>query len=143
MRLQAVPAGHTIARHAGGWVDITRFLLPDDFDDRSVLAALIGHEVYGSNHAGGAPATDPARHGPYWRDHVTPDSFDRVDVSTAEAELPACAEVQREVLAAQRVYRLRELGGEAVHDFGWVLWEFQEFVLLGPREVVLVIAAID
>jgi hypothetical protein len=143
MRLQAAPAGHNIVRHADGWVDITRFRLPDGADDRSVLAALIEHDVYGCDHAGGEPGSDPARHGPYWREAVTPESFDRVDVSTAVAELPACAEVEKEVLAAHRVYRLRELGGEAIHDWGWVLWEFQEFVLIGADEVVLVVAAID
>jgi hypothetical protein len=143
MNLQAAPAGHTIVRHANGWVDITRFTLPGDADDRSVLAALIAHDVYGCDHAGGEPGTDPARHGPYWRDLITPESFERVDVSTAEAELPASAEVQQAILAAQRVYRLRELGGEAVHDWGWVLWEFQEFVLIEADEVALVVAAID
>ena len=40
MRLQAAPAGHNIVRHADGWVDITRFRLPEGADDRTVLAAL-------------------------------------------------------------------------------------------------------
>lgn len=141
---QLATAGHTFARLADayGWVDITRFRLPGGTDDRAALAALIAHELYGSNHAGGEPGTDPARHGPYWRDRITPDSFDRVSTATAEAELPASADLHGYVSAATRVYRLRDLS-EAVHDWGWVLWEFQEFVLIGQDEVVLVIAAID
>lgn len=141
---QLASAGHTFARLADacGWVDITRFRLPGATDDRAALAALIAHELYGSNHAGGEPGADPERHGPYWRHRITPDSFDRVSAVTAEAELPASAELQQHLRAATRVYRLRDLS-EAVHDWGWVLWEFQEFVLIGPDEVVLVIAAID
>jgi hypothetical protein len=144
MTHQLAPAGHTFVRLADthGWVSVTRFRLPGKIDDRSAIAALIEHDLYGSDHAGGEPGADPARHGPYWRALITPDSFDRVDASTAQAELPASTELREHLHTAQRVYRLRDLS-EAVHDWGWVLWEFQEFVLIGQDEVTLVIAAID
>lgn len=32
-------------------------------------------------------------------------------------------ELYRSLRAANRVYRLRDLGDDALHDWGWVLWE--------------------
>jgi hypothetical protein len=41
--------------------------------------------------------------------------------------------------------RLKDLGKEALHEFGWVLHDFHELVLLNPaaRCLELVVAAID
>lgn len=42
-------------------------------------------------------------------------------------------------------YRLKDLGKEALHDWGWVIHDFHELVLLDPvaRCPHLVVAAID
>ncbi|WP_442023322.1 hypothetical protein [Nocardia sp. 2YAB30] len=47
--------------------------------------------------------------------------------------------------ASRAVYRLRDLGESALHDWGWVLWEFQELVLIDRTAgtLALVVAAID
>ncbi len=160
---QLAHAGHTFVNFSNGtyrWVDITRFRLPDNTsDDRAALAALIEHELYGSDHAGGDPGADPVRHGPYWRDRITPDGFDLIDAGAAESLLYAWSrreeeppeavraglerEVYQPLRAADRVYRLRDLGEGAQHDWGWVLWEFEELVLIGPTDLTLVVAAID
>ncbi|MFS8100009.1 hypothetical protein LFM09_23050 [Lentzea alba] len=151
MATQLAPAGHhliTLANYQR--VDVTRFQ-HDATDDRSALAALIEHELYGHNHAGGEPGDDPTRHGPYWRDRITVDSFEPVDAAAAERQLRrwanGTAELDREVYGplrvAKSVYRLRELADHAVHDWGWVLWDFQEFVLAGDGTLTLVVAAVD
>ncbi|MFI6097927.1 hypothetical protein ACIA8G_20400 [Lentzea sp. NPDC051213] len=162
MTHQLAHAGTTFVNFSNGtyrWVHITRFRIPAVADDSSALAALIEHELYGNNYAGGDPGDDPTRHGPYWRDRVTPAVFDLVGGDTAESRLRAwarqekdppetvSADLEREVFqplrAAERVYRLRDLGDDALHDWGGVLWEYEEHVLIGPALLTLVVAAID
>jgi hypothetical protein len=145
MTLRLAPATHSFVRlaEADEWVDMICFRLHGNAGDRAVLAELVEHELYGCDYAGGAPGADPARHGPYWRHRIAVDSFDRVGLGTAEAELPTCAELHQHLSRAERVHRLRELGADSVHDWGWVLYEFQEFVLIGQDEVTLVVSAID
>jgi hypothetical protein len=144
------------------WVDIKRFALPAPApDDASILAALIDHEVYGDNYAGGDPGSDPERHGPYWRDRITPACYDPVDADSVERQVRFWAEqyaplpeqvrpeLQREVYgplhAVDRVYRLRDLGRDAFHDWGWVLGEFHECALIDDARgtLALVVAADD
>ncbi|WP_433202627.1 hypothetical protein ACQP00_32685 [Dactylosporangium sp. CS-047395] len=144
------------------WVDVLRFPLPDPApDDRAVLAFLIGHRLYGTGYAGGEPGGDPGRHGRYKRECITVESFEPVAADAAERWLrgwsvqwaPLAAAIseglEREVYAplraAGRVFRLRELGDQAVHDAGWLLTEFHELVLLdrAAGALVLVVAAED
>lgn len=138
------------------WVDIQRFRggAPGD-----VLAALIGHELFGCDYAGGDAGEDPRRHGPYWRERITPDSYDRVDAADAEQRLRVWAErnapvtdavrarLEKEVhdhlRTAEIVYELRDLGPEAFHDWGGVHHEFHEFVLVDSAGGVTLLVAAD
>lgn len=121
---------------------------------------LISHELYGDDHAGGEAGDNPERHGPYWRDRVTPDCFDFTDAGTEESLLRAWAEqyvpltsdrhvdMDRELYqplrAADRVYRLRDLGPDACHDWGGVHGEFHELVLFDrTAETLTVVVAAD
>ena len=48
--------------------------------ETDVLAAVIAHDTFGNDYAT-RPGDNPERHGPYWRDRITPASYDRVDPS--------------------------------------------------------------
>ncbi|GLY47992.1 hypothetical protein [Lentzea sp. NBRC 102530] len=138
------------------WVWIDHYQLTA-VDDQRALAAMIAHERFGDNHAGGDPGDDPTRHGPYWRDRVSLGSYELVEAAAAESELRAWAtavphpdrvsEAMRGVYqllrAADRVYRLRDLGEPAQHDWGGVLFEYSEFVLIGSGTLTVVIAGLD
>lgn len=143
------------------WVDIQSFRLPEAVDEDAVLlAALIEHERFGNDYAT-RPGDDPERHGPYWRDRITPDCYDLIDAKVAERHLRSWAEqltpvpehlrpeLQREVYqslrAAGRVYQLRYLGRAAFHDWGGVHNKFHEFVFMdrASRTLTLVVAADD
>ncbi|MGW5559585.1 hypothetical protein ACWER9_20490 [Micromonospora sp. NPDC003944] len=166
MTVTLAHAGHVFLNFANQtfqWVHVNRFELPEtDVPDDILVAALISHEWFGDNYATGPePGGDPERHGPYWRDGITPDCYDRIDAETAERCLRAWAEqfapapahlrpeLQREVYqplpVADRVYRLRELGSAAFHDWGGVHNEFHEFLLIDRvnRTLTQIVAADD
>ena len=136
------------------WVWVDRYEL-DVVDDRAALAAMIDHELFGDNHAGGDPGDDPTRHGPYWRDRIRTADYEPVPADAAESVLRTWAATPpdkvledlnatyRLLHAADRVYRLRDLGEEAQHDWGGVLDTFHEFVLIGPGTLTVVIAGSD
>lgn len=144
------------------WVDIKRFRLARPAAaDRAVLAFLIEHDRYGDDYAGGGPGEDPARHGPYWRTHITAASFEPADAAVEEARLRAWAEqyaklpqhlhtdLDRELYtplrAADSIYRLRDLGKAALHDWGGVHNQFHELVLINRTAgtITLAVAADD
>ncbi|WP_319461395.1 hypothetical protein [Micromonospora sp. RTP1Z1] len=117
--------------------------------------------MYGDDYAGGEPGTDPTRHGPYRRDRITAASFGPCEATTSESHLRTWAEqdaelqdetqveLERELYAPLRaataVYRLRDLGKAAFHDWGGVHNEFHELVLIdrATNLLTLVVAADD
>jgi hypothetical protein len=140
------------------WVWMDHYRLPVAVDDQDALAAMIEHELFGDNHAGGDPGDDPTRHGPYWRDRISVDSYEVVEAGTAESVLRTWADevnpppdkvlddldaTYRLLHTADRVYRLRDLGEEAQHDWGATLDTFHEFVLISPGKLTVVIAGSD
>lgn len=144
------------------WIHLKRFRLPaEEHDERAILGLLIAHEMYGDDYAGGEPGTDPTRHGPYWRDRITAASFGPSEATTSESHLRTWAEqdaelqdetqaeLERELYAPLRaataVYRLRDLGKAAFHDWGGVHNEFHELVLIdrATNLLTLVVAADD
>ncbi|GHA71181.1 hypothetical protein GCM10010372_82790 [Streptomyces tauricus] len=149
-------------KHGFRWVDIKRLGFSEEsVDDRGLLAALIGHEQFRDDYAGGGVLPDGPRHGPYWLRLITPDLY--VSISQEKAvqnlrewvdplgDVPAEleADLQREVFArlaaADAIYYLRELGDEAIHDWGRVHDYFHEFVLIdrSAGRVTLIVAADD
>ncbi|MFD7965146.1 hypothetical protein ACFV5J_30590 [Streptomyces zaomyceticus] len=144
------------------WVDVKCLLFPTaPVDDAELLAALIGHEQFRDDYAGGGVDPEGLRHGPYWLKAVTPDAYASVGREEGDhilrkwanqfEDLPVdlAADLQREVFdrlaAADRIYCLRELGDESMHDWGGVHGEFHEFVLIdrSAERLTLLVAADD
>jgi hypothetical protein len=157
--------GETFVNFSNGtfqWVHAKRFALPTiPVDDRSLLALLIAHDLYGDNYAGGTPGDDPTRHGPYWRDRITVAAFDLTQAAIEETHLRAWAEqhttpddylraeLEHELFVSIRrasaLYRLHDLGKGAFHDWGWVLGPFHELILIdrSGSTLTLVVACDD
>ncbi|MFF9575171.1 hypothetical protein ACF1BA_08200 [Streptomyces rubiginosohelvolus] len=148
--------------HGYRWVDIKRLRFSaESVDDRELLAALVGHEQFRDDYAGGGVLPDGPRHGPYWLRLITPDLYESISQEKAVEilrewvdplwDVPTALEtdLQREVFArvaaADGIYYLRELGDEAVHDWGRVHDSFHEFVLVdrAAGQVTLIVAADD
>ncbi|MET8330847.1 hypothetical protein [Streptomyces sp. NPDC005181] len=148
--------------HGFRWVSIKRLRLPaESVGDRELLAALIGHEQFRDDYAGGGVLPEGPRHGPYWLRLVTPDLYETISREKGAhilrewvdplGDVPAELEVdlQREVLdrlaAADHIYYLGELEDEAIHDWGRVHDQFHEFVLIdrSAGQITLLVAADD
>ncbi|MFE5709671.1 hypothetical protein ACFQ7J_02420 [Streptomyces sp. NPDC056501] len=148
--------------HGFRWVDIKHLQLPSDaVAARKLLAALIGHEQFRDDYAGGGVVPDGPRHGPYWLRLVTPDVYEAVSRDKSAhvlwgwanqfGDVPAelKADLQQEVFdrlsAADHIYYLSGLGDEAIHDWGRVHEYFHEFVLIdrSAGRITLLVAADD
>lgn len=81
--------------HGFRWVDIKRLrLAAGPFGGREPLAALIGHEQFRNDYAGGGVLAEGSRHGPYWLSQVTPDVYEAVSREES-AHPPALGEAVR------------------------------------------------
>ncbi|MFB7368289.1 hypothetical protein ACFC0D_00335 [Streptomyces sp. NPDC056222] len=148
--------------HAFRWVDAKHLRFPSEsVGDRELLAALIGHEQFRDDYAGGGVLPEGTRHGPYWLRLVTPDAYEAVSREKSElilrewlnqfgavpAELEA--NLRREAFdrlaAADRIHYLSGLGSEAFHDWGGVHGEFHELVIINSSagHITLLVAADD
>lgn len=147
------------ANHARRWLDIKRFSMPDAGDAR-LLRALMGHEQFRDDYAGGGVEAGGLRHGPYWLRNISPAAYARTDERDADATLrdwaaqfgplPAAlsARLEREVhplvSGATGRYRLSDLGHEAFHDWGGVHGDFHELVLIDrPARLLSLLVAAD
>ncbi|MET8809195.1 hypothetical protein [Streptomyces sp. NPDC004546] len=148
--------------HGFRWVDVKQLRFSaGSIDDRELVAALIGHEQFRDDYAGGGVLPEGLRHGPYWLRLITPDVYEPISQEKAVQilrewvdplwDVPTKLEedLQREVLdrlaAADGIYYLSELGDEAIHDWGRVHDYFHEFVLTdrSTRQITLIVAADD
>jgi hypothetical protein len=151
-----------LKEHGFRWVDIKRLRFSaESAGDRGLLAALIGHEQFRDDYAGGGVLPEGPRHGPYWLRLITPDLYEPISQGKAVQilrewvdsleDVPTGleADLQREVFArlaaADGIYYLSELGDEAIHDWGRVHAYFHEFVLIdrSAGQITLVVAADD
>ncbi|MEV0557758.1 hypothetical protein AB0I27_30400 [Streptomyces sp. NPDC050597] len=150
-----------LMEHGFQWVDIKQLrFAAESVDDRGLLAALIGHEQFRDDYAGGGVLPDGPRHGPYLLRLITPDLYESISHEKAVQILREWmdplrdvfteleADLQREVFArlaaADGIYYLSELGDEAIHDWGRVHDSFHEFVLIDrPAERITLIVAAD
>ncbi|WP_328876328.1 hypothetical protein OHT76_43295 [Streptomyces sp. NBC_00287] len=70
--------------HGFRWVDIKQLRFSaESVDDRGLLAALIGHEQFRDDYAGGGVLPDGHRHGPYWLRLITPDLYEPISQENA------------------------------------------------------------
>jgi hypothetical protein len=148
--------------HGHRWVDVKQLRLPaESVGARELLAALIGHEQFRDDYAGGGVLPDGLRHGPYWLKLVTPNVYEAVDREKsahvlwewanqfrdvpAELEADLRREVFDRLVTADHIYYLNGLGDEAFHDWGGVHEDFHEFVLIdrSAGRITLLVAADD
>ncbi|MBL1086971.1 hypothetical protein JK359_34255 [Streptomyces actinomycinicus] len=148
--------------HGFRWVDIKILRLPaTPVEDGELLSAVIRHEQFRDDYAGGGVLPEGVRHGPYWLASVTPDAYQTVSREQGthilrgwvdlHGDVPAELEedlrdgVFDRVAAADRLFYLNGLGDDAVHDWGRVHEFFHEFVLVDRRaeRVALLVAADD
>jgi hypothetical protein len=119
------------------------------------------HEQFRDDYAGGD--VDPAgtRHGSYWLDRITTQAYEPVTAATAIGVLSAWAhqfgnipqlledtlerEIYLPVREATSLYRLKELGRAAFHDWGGVHIDFHELVIIDrvAGSLALMVAADD
>jgi hypothetical protein len=145
------------------WVSIKLFAVAAGTDDDDVLAALIHHVRYRDSYAASEFTDAGTIHGPYWLNAITPQSFEPVSASDAEALIRTWAEytvpladvdraaMEREVYPriadATRRYQLPDLRDTAQHDWGQTVGVdgFYEFVLIDRRInfVALLVASDD
>ncbi|MFD4154361.1 hypothetical protein ACFWR4_16650 [Streptomyces hydrogenans] len=156
---------HAFARphaHAYRWVDVKRFRIPSEgVSDRDLLAALIAHEQFRDDYAGGGVEPEGTRHGEYWLRCVTPEAYEQIDRERATRLLDAWAEqygpvprplaeaLRREahdaLATADSVHHLNGLGEDEYHDWASVHGEFHELVLVdrAAGRLTLLVAADD
>lgn len=99
-----------------------------------------------------SPARPPL-HGPYYLDRISPDSFDLLDgagglgdvmdwLRACDPPVPPTGQLQGDLPALLQtvetsdvVYRLRDLGASAVHDYGNVVQPYIELVAIDSQRV--------
>ncbi|WP_225637152.1 hypothetical protein [Streptomyces solaniscabiei] len=148
--------------HGFRWVDIKQFRFSAaSVDDAELLDALIEHEQFRDDYAGGGVLPEGTRHGPYWLRLIAPGLYGLTSQQKTlqflrewvnplgDAPTELATALQREVFdrvaAAGGIYYLSELGDEAIHDWGRVHEHFHEFVLIdrAAGQLALVVAADD
>ncbi|MFF9135541.1 hypothetical protein ACF1AY_35250 [Streptomyces sp. NPDC014776] len=148
--------------HGYRWVDLKHLRSPAESGNaQELLAALIGHEPFRDDYAGGGVLPEGSRHGPYWLRLVTPDAYEAVSREKSahilrdwvnqfgdvpyELEADLQQEVFDRLVAADQIYYLSRLEDEAIHDWGRVHEDFHEFVLIdrSAGRITLLVAADD
>lgn len=152
------------------WVQLTHFTFDPSLDDRTVLADLIASPGYAHDYAtpfdGKAPIIEPALHGRWYRDRIRAGLFEPWSASDAQSVIRSWADDQDwtepgyrqppevharlgpvyDLMRAGNLYKLRNPGKEAEHDYGGATGElgFHEFVVIDrASERLHVIVASD
>ncbi|WP_369214068.1 hypothetical protein [Streptomyces flavofungini] len=147
--------------HGYRWVNVKRFRLASGTgSDRDVLAALIAHPQFRDTYDGGG-VQDWPRHGQWWLERITPDTYESIGADAATELVRAWAaqhgDVPESLLArlgqelytplrqATACYVLGHLPEEAQHDYGPLHTDYHELVLIDRRTstVTLAVAADD
>ncbi|MFF0476390.1 hypothetical protein [Streptomyces sp. NPDC004284] len=157
-RINMRPSCH--GPHGYRWVDGKSFRFPRNVPDGELLAALVAHEQFRDDYAGGGIDPEGIRHGPYWRGNVTARAYEPIGNSEALRTLRAWTdrhgsvpESLEEALAsavcavidtATHCYHLRDLGPRAFHDWGGVHMDFHEYVAVDhERSLLTLLVAAD
>ena len=147
--------------HGFRWVDLKHFRLrAQPPADELVLRSLMGDDRFADGYSGGGANPAGGIHGPYRLGRITPASYEHVDAAAAIDEvdrwalqygdLPASLvealeqQVYAPIRSATGLYRLKDLGEDAFHDFV-VHGEFHEIVIIdrAANAVTLVVAGDD
>lgn len=144
------------------WIDLKYFRTQASARSEA-LAQLLHHVRYRDHYTSADSHETDSRtlHGPYLLSAISTDSFEEIDATQATTSVERFVSayegatdegrrsVREKVLplihAASKHYRLKDLGTAAHHDFGWVLDDFMELVLINEErnELVLLVAAGD
>jgi hypothetical protein len=148
------------------WVDVKQFsFTPPNAATEALLSALLADPAYRDHYA--APAEhdqgEHTLHGPYRVEAITAASFHecavdepiqtirqfaRRDATEREAEARVAkvdAKIEPLLRGATRALRLLELDESGQHDWGWVIDDFTEFVVIddATADLLLVVAGED
>ncbi|MGQ4601049.1 hypothetical protein [Nocardia sp. R6R-6] len=148
--------------HRFQWIDLKKFdLSAVASDDKSILNALIASDEFKDDYVGGGVDPQGTRHGPYWLDRISADSYRLVGESTVvgilEKWVGRCGNAPRQLQesighqlfspasAASSRYVLDDLGKSATNDYGDIHIEFHEIVLIDrtAQSVLLAVASDD
>ncbi|MEV6973732.1 hypothetical protein [Kitasatospora sp. NPDC093806] len=148
--------------HGYRWVDLKSFRFPQEGQTPDLLTAVVAHEQFRDDYAGGGGGVDPdgSRHGPYRLSAVSSDKYQPVSRAEATSVLEAWAHqygglpdllgaALKETLfaaveSAGRLYCLPDLGNDAFHDWGGVHGDFHEFIAIDDeRQVLTLLVAAD
>ncbi|MBF6124168.1 hypothetical protein [Nocardia brasiliensis] len=148
--------------HCFQWLDSKEFaLMTGSVDDWSILSDLTASVEYRDDYVGGGADPKGIRHGPYWIDRISSESYAAIDVSAViellERWVQRCGSIpdrlreaiRRRVIepaySATSRYLLEDLGTSAVNDYGDLHREFHEIVLIDRpgRRVLLVVMSDD
>ncbi|WP_107502381.1 nucleotidyltransferase domain-containing protein [Streptomyces sp. 3211.6] len=148
--------------HGFRWLDTKHFRLPAaPLPDTGLLAALIAHEQFRDDYAGGGVLPLGRRHGPFWRRLITPAAYAPVPAADAAHLLRTWADqygpvpeeleadLRREAFArltpATTIHHLTGVGEDDFHDWGGVHGEFHELVVIdrAAGHLTLLVAADD
>jgi len=146
--------------HSCRWIDLKSFRFAQGSRDVDLLVAVVAHEQFRDDYAGGGVDRGGTRHGPYWLRTVSSNAYQPVTHTEAaqvlrrwanqHGDLPDSLETALEaslfttVTSASRLYRLRDLGTAAFHDWGGVHIDFHEFVAIDDdRQTLTLLVAAD
>ncbi|MGW4635245.1 hypothetical protein [Nocardia sp. NPDC004415] len=147
--------------HAYRWVHISRFGLVTDAADTAVISAVIDAESYRDGYIGAGADPKGTIHGPFRIECIGTADYSRVPAEAAAARFDRWAaaygavpaelaavldeQVHRRFAAADTIHVLRDLGDDAVCEYGRIHTEFNEFLTIDRRrgEVALIVAADD
>ena len=158
--LITVKAGVVADDHTYRWVKTKTFRLGNE-TATAALDALVTDARYRDHYTSPDSETDAAIHGPYRLEAVTVEAFYEVTPETARREIQEWLDLygpvqpeeihgdwafmETRLTSATDIYRLRDLGESALHEFGWILRDFREFVAVDTNslQLHLVVAAGD
>lgn len=160
--------GHDLVHldeHTYSWVDIKRFAFDAPASAQDVLAALIDHEQYGDDYAGGDVGRDRNIHGRYVLSDIRADSFKATSAEEATRVIsewadrvngpngPGVASSEVRSRLDTKVFPLFATGdvlrfvSATEHEWGWVVGGngFHEFVVIDGQggTASLVVASDD
>ncbi|MET8797686.1 hypothetical protein ABZV91_14755 [Nocardia sp. NPDC004568] len=144
------------------WIDIKQFTITAPPPaDRDLLSALIGDQQFRDDYIGGGVDPQGTRHGPYWIDRITPDSYTPASADSVIALVTRwvdqCGivpdalrqaidqEVFKPARTATHIVTLPRLDASAVNDYGFIHNEFHEIITIDTvgRTLRLTVAADD
>ncbi|WP_280306310.1 hypothetical protein [Nocardia neocaledoniensis] len=148
--------------HGYRWIHVTPFdLTAPDAPDAEIIAAVMDSVPYRNGHIGGGVDPLGTIHGPFRIECMTVTDYEPLATAVAverfdrwvDVDLTASAEftqilaevVHRRLRAADAVYFLRDLGDDALCDYGRIHGEYNEFLTVDRprREVALILAGDD